>query len=412
MKPDITKLNMKMQPPNKLQYNLIAVCICLIASLQSQAQPCPGNQVTVSFGNVIEVNDSTIDVPIFIQNSGSTTLKLQALAGGFTYNTGLVPAGSTMTASILPANQPNAVNFAGLSTITAVNHQVSTNQIRWQQSPVLCPSSVFFPATPATYFTTIRLSLVSSTPPTAWPAGFALQFAWNIGLPAQTHRQVIANVCCDGNTNGTPLSEILAGVSVLVNPPNPTILNNPTPVGYKLFDVKKTTTTNIVAWTTSNEVNCSHFNVQHSTDGVNYKTISRVDSKAPLGQSAIDINYSLVDNNPKMGYNYYRLEQVDLDGQKHMSRVVYVYWSDLKSVNIYPNPVTDFFNVEIESQKAAIIEIKVTDATGKLLKTIKSNVLAGVNKLNVNMQEFAAGAYFVQVLENGKLTLTKNITKQ
>jgi hypothetical protein len=95
-----------------------------------------------------------------------------------------------------------------------------------------------------------------------------------------------------------------------------------------------------------------------------------------------------------------------------MSRVVYVYWSDLKSVNIYPNPVTDFFNVEIESQKAAIIEIKVTDATGKLLKTIKSNVLAGVNKLNVNMQEFAAGAYFVQVLENGKLTLTKNITKQ
>jgi hypothetical protein len=34
------------------------------------------------------------------------------------------------------------------------------------------------------------------------------------------------------------------------------------------------------------------------------------------------------------------------------------------------------------------------------------------NKLNVNMQEFAAGAYFVQVLENGKLTLTKNITKQ
>lgn len=46
-----------------------------------------------------------------------------------------------------------------------------------------------------------------------------------------------------------------------------------------------------VSWTTSTEINNSHFEVEVSADGVNYKKAGAINSKAVSGNSSILINY-------------------------------------------------------------------------------------------------------------------------
>lgn len=47
-------------------------------------------------------------------------------------------------------------------------------------------------------------------------------------------------------------------------------------------------------WTTSTEINNSHFEVEVSPDGVNYKKAGAINSKAVNGNSSIHLNYQFV----------------------------------------------------------------------------------------------------------------------
>jgi hypothetical protein len=55
--------------------------------------------------------------------------------------------------------------------------------------------------------------------------------------------------------------------------------------------------------------------------------------------------------------------------------------------------------------------VKVFDLTGRLLQTVQTNTITGINNLTVNMAEFAAGIYTVQLFENGQLTNASQVCK-
>ena len=67
-------------------------------------------------------------------------------------------------------------------------------------------------------------------------------------------------------------------------------------------------------WSTSTEINVSHFNVQRSLDGVIFETVGMVDSKG-AGK------YSFIDKTNLNGVVYYRLEVVDKNGALSYSEV-------------------------------------------------------------------------------------------
>ncbi|MDJ1506953.1 hypothetical protein QNI22_40345, partial [Cytophagaceae bacterium BD1B2-1] len=74
-------------------------------------------------------------------------------------------------------------------------------------------------------------------------------------------------------------------------------------------------------WITSSEENSSMFNVERSSDG---KTYTQLGSVVAAGNSSTPLTYSFLDSSPLSGVNYYRLNQIDRDGNGSYSKVVTV----------------------------------------------------------------------------------------
>lgn len=71
---------------------------------------------------------------------------------------------------------------------------------------------------------------------------------------------------------------------------------------------------NLIEWTTQSEYNSDYFSLERSLDGENWEEITIISS---AGNSTSEINYSYQDY--KLNYlSYYRLKQVDIDGQYEM----------------------------------------------------------------------------------------------
>ena len=76
----------------------------------------------------------------------------------------------------------------------------------------------------------------------------------------------------------------------------------------------------------------------------------------------------------------------------------------IKGLTLYPNPISDFLNIE---SKEVITKVKVYNLIGKLVKEITPNQ----KKATIHLKDVAAGIYFVKTEANHK-TSTKKIIKQ
>ncbi len=116
-----------------------------------------------------------------------------------------------------------------------------------------------------------------------------------------------------------------------------------------------------ILWSVASQVNNSHFIIEHSTDGRSYAEIDKVQGH---GNTSETKQYTYIHEAPSIGANYYRIKQVDYDGQSSYSDVMSVmYESDGGDVRIYPNPVS----YEVTLSISEPMEVEVTDILGKVL---------------------------------------------
>ncbi len=109
------------------------------------------------------------------------------------------------------------------------------------------------------------------------------------------------------------------------------------PITLASFNAKKVNSGIKLTWQTTSEKSSEYFEVQKSSDGVTFTTIDRVEA---AGNSSQVKNYSLTDFIPAKGINYYRLNQVDLDGKAVLSQPIAINFdldADAK-ISVYPNP--------------------------------------------------------------------------
>ncbi len=93
---------------------------------------------------------------------------------------------------------------------------------------------------------------------------------------------------------------------------------------------------NKLTWTISNQINNSHFEIEHSINGQFYKALDRIEGE---GNTSKEVDYEYVHNHPDLGMNYYRIKQVDLDGKYSYSNVVFTNYKLIEPL-IFPNPVS------------------------------------------------------------------------
>lgn len=90
------------------------------------------------------------------------------------------------------------------------------------------------------------------------------------------------------------------------------------PVELKKFEVKRNQNKVNLNWATASELNNDHFEIQHSADGSDYKTIGQLKGN---GTTAVGASYNFEHKTPSVGINYYRLKQVDVDGKYEYSPI-------------------------------------------------------------------------------------------
>ncbi len=184
----------------------------------------------------------------------------------------------------------------------------------------------------------------------------------------------------------------------------------PLPVSLTGFGVSYNNGTSTVNWTTSQEINLSTYEVQRSTDGINFETIGNVASRNSLNEQ----KYFYQDNNIPSGVSivYYRLKIIDRDNSFKLSKIITIKITNtkLKQLVVSPNPASYDAQVKLYADKAGVASINVFDATGKSVLQQQSNVLAGNNSIVINnVIKLGEGMYTVKLVTSNETYSSKLI---
>lgn len=77
------------------------------------------------------------------------------------------------------------------------------------------------------------------------------------------------------------------------------------------------------------------------------------------------------------------------------------YESDYKDANVYPNPFSDVYYIELNSIESIVYSLVVTDIAGRIIRSEEIIVKEGLNKFQQNLSAARPGVYFMRLL-NGK----------
>lgn len=146
-------------------------------------------------------------------------------------------------------------------------------------------------------------------------------------------------------------------------------------------------------WETLTEQNTSYFDIEKSTDGVNFRSIDRVNAK---GNSTNRQPYSYLDGTPFSGTNFYRLKLIDIDNRYVYSNIVAVKNSGkLFTLDVFPNPATDLLQVQVPSGQKGVANMIITNASGAQVYSKAFQLNEGVNALSIPVAGLPGGIYYL-----------------
>jgi len=163
-----------------------------------------------------------------------------------------------------------------------------------------------------------------------------------------------------------------------------------------------------IRWRTETEQNTSHFIVERSVDQVLFEQTGT--SVPASGSSQVRKDYSLPDDVARISQQpaiYYRVKLTDLDGRVTYSNVVTVRPSKTAGISVWPNPFVDVLTVSVYSNQPRVLNIRMLDATGKLVHRMEKSFAAGTTQLNIDeLADLSKGVYILEMTD--KQTGEKN----
>jgi Secretion system C-terminal sorting domain len=151
-------------------------------------------------------------------------------------------------------------------------------------------------------------------------------------------------------------------------------------------------------WITATEKNNAYFEIEKSRDGLLFESVARIIG-AGNSNDLKAYNYTLQIKNDSIFY--YRLKQVDFNGDFSYSELISINCNADNTFKVYPNPSSDGIFHFISNQSINKNEIAIFNEELKLLKTETLS-----NESNeVNLSSFADGSYYLLFTKSGKRTI-------
>lgn len=159
----------------------------------------------------------------------------------------------------------------------------------------------------------------------------------------------------------------------------------------------------LIQWQTASEFNSAYFILDKSRDGINWFDFETIQA---AGTSSDLIQYSVIDDLSTMNeLNYYRLNQVDIDGT---TKVVGPISSNCSSevdfeVNLYPNPSKGSFMLHFTNKFDEDLTIHVCDIMGNEYSKTAVFIAAGENLVPMTIADLITGVYLLEVRGSEKV---------
>lgn len=176
--------------------------------------------------------------------------------------------------------------------------------------------------------------------------------------------------------------------------------DSPLPIGLLSFEALREGEQVRLAWRTASEQDNQGFALEMSQDGQTFETVTFIEGK---GNSLELQSYEYAHTQPQAAY--YRLKQLDIDGDVTYSEAVFVP-DYAQRIRLYPNPVSG--QVYLSGlDTSALTRFTLHDTQGKLI--LQTQSLEPEKILTQVLQGLSTGVYFLSVENAQKVQQLKVI---
>lgn len=162
-----------------------------------------------------------------------------------------------------------------------------------------------------------------------------------------------------------------------------------------------------ITWATQSEHNNDYFLIERSANGNHWQTLTEV---AGSGNSSVEIRYEAYDETPLSSTTYYRITQVDYNGDSRIYGPVAGTCSDydLDIVSVMNNFDSDQLLMNVSSSINSDFQLYVLDMSGKVLIAEQGVAIRnGMNQVKINKSEMSMGIYIIQLVNDNHLLTRK-----
>jgi Secretion system C-terminal sorting domain len=329
-------------------------------------------------------------------------------------------------------NYFNPVNYSLLRLcVIVIIFNLVTNKVVGQSCPTSYTPDYLTKNGAGDWYTTADWT--TSAPPAAWTVGSTVTIPTNTILEVNSANFTLANhnlvvngtlivsgkltlslgysitisagaiLCCGSACN--PSEKLYIGTTPVWDgndgavPGPASSSGGPLPVELLFFHALATEQSISLKWATATERDADYFAIEKSVNGKDFTEIGR---EKAAGNSIFRKDYSFADNLPLLGRSYYRLKQVDFNGNFEYFNITFVDVAGKKAISVHPNPIQDntlqlHLNFTTEDQ----IFSKIYNSTGALVKSFSFSGTSFKSESNLK-----PGTYLLKV-EAGKEHFTQ-----
>lgn len=203
----------------------------------------------------------------------------------------------------------------------------------------------------------------------------------------------------DGTITGSKMASVSTGVT-----PNGFEPFSSMPVRFTGFYTKVLNQSVQLTWTTAEEFNNSHFEIQKSIDAHTWNTIGKVSAATVPG---ITYKYQFTDKSNLNAKTYYRLRQVDRDGGVSYSTIKLVQNNGSEvPANVYVSAKSTI-SIELNQPIFGKMVVRITSLNGQ---NVREQVYNNPSySLKIEALTAKPGLYVVQIIGEADVMLTKKV---
>ncbi len=168
------------------------------------------------------------------------------------------------------------------------------------------------------------------------------------------------------------------------------------PVELADFKAEQKSGFNEIKWTTFSETNNEYFSLLHRDGNGDFIEIKRIFGQ---GNSTNVNTYSYKHPFPEE-IEYYKLKQVDFDGQFEYSNVISLKRKISQDIVIYPNPSDNLLMLEGDLKKFNTEKWMLNDVMGKNVSSMVQLIWSSESKIQLNISLLETGIYYLIINDN------------